>query len=277
MTARLDIQAATRNGITYLQHSYFTPPLRVADITEDKQSAWLHLMLMNSSPGILDQDQYAITIRLGENASLHLHTQSYQRLFNMKSGAAQQTEIYLDKGASFIYLPHPAVPHENSIFTVKNKIFITGDCNLLWGEVLTCGRKLSTALPAANGEVFRFSKYHSLTEIWSGGKLIIRENLLMQPSVIDPNRIGQLEGFTHQASLICLGKTGITRTQTDELHGYLSGQTGILFGVSAIAGNGIIVRILGNKAEPLYHFLQMIAAQLLKQKTIYPSQPVHAV
>ena len=56
----------------------------MANITEDKTGATLQLMLMSSSPGILDGDEYKIKIELEENCSLQLHTQSYQRLFNMK-------------------------------------------------------------------------------------------------------------------------------------------------------------------------------------------------
>jgi urease accessory protein len=149
MIAKLHIQTAFKNGATCLQQNYFTPPFKTANITEDKRSNWLRIMLMNSSPGILDGDDYEIKIGLAENSSLQLHTQAYQRLFNMKKGATQLMEVHLEKDSSFIYLPHPSVPHENSIFTAKNKIFLNNDCNLIWGEVLTCGRKL-------NGEVFRF-------------------------------------------------------------------------------------------------------------------------
>ena len=80
---------------------------------------------MSSSPGILDEDEYELKIELGENSSLQLHTQSYQRLFNMKKGAKQLMEVYLEKGSSFVYLPHPSVPHENSVFTATNKFFLS--------------------------------------------------------------------------------------------------------------------------------------------------------
>ena len=112
--------------------------------------------------------------------------------------ASQTLEVHLQaSGSSFCFLPHPVVPHETSDFSANNKIFLTDNCSLIWGEVLTCGRKLS-------GEIFKFSKYHSVTEIFINDKLVIKENLLIKPSVIDVNAIGQMEGYTHQATLICL-------------------------------------------------------------------------
>jgi len=90
-------------------------------------------MLMSSSPGILDRDEYRMSIEVAEGCSLNLQTQSYQRLFNMKNGALQNMEVHLKEGASFCYIPHPAVPHESSIFVARNKIFLSNNCNFTWG------------------------------------------------------------------------------------------------------------------------------------------------
>ncbi len=258
MNAKLHIQASLRNGITYLNKSYFTPPFKIADITEDKKAGPLQLMMMCSSPGILDEDDYDIKIELDEGCNMQLHTQGYQRLFTMNKGAAQLMQVYLNKDASFTYLPHPSVPHEHSIFTAKNKIYLSDNCSLVWGEVLTCGRKL-------NGEVFKFSKYHNLTEVFINDKLVVKENLLMQPSVVDTKAIGQLEQFTHQASLICLNEKINVNELLDEVYEYLSLQNEIIFGVTAAPVNGMIVRLLGNKAEQLWECL-ISSAQLFKKR-----------
>ena len=159
MISKLHIQTSLRNETTFLKRVYFTPPFKIADITEDKRSGQLHLMIMNSSPGILDGDEYKMKIELSEKSSLHLHTQSYQRLFTMKKNASQTLEVLQAPGSSFCFLPHPVVPHELSDFSSHNKIFLAGNCCLIWGEVLACGRKL-------NGEIFKFSKYHSITQIF---------------------------------------------------------------------------------------------------------------
>src|SRR3981189_2210537 len=107
MNAEVYIQVALREGITSLRRTYYTPPFKVANITEDKQDPLLRLMLMCSSPGILDGDDYSIRLEIGENSRMQLFTQSYQRLFQMKQGAVQSMEVRLEKGASFFYLPHP--------------------------------------------------------------------------------------------------------------------------------------------------------------------------
>ncbi len=103
MIAALQITVALRNGISYLKEAYFTPPLKVANITEDKTANNLQIAIMSASPGILDGDDYQLKVSLEEGCTMQLHTQSYQRLFNMKTGARQLMEIYLQDNSSFVY------------------------------------------------------------------------------------------------------------------------------------------------------------------------------
>lgn len=255
MKSRLHIQTAERKGITYLKQSYYTPPFKVANITEDKKAGPLHLMLMCSSPGILEGDDYDLKINIEENSCLHLHTQSYQRLFNMKNGARQNMEVYLLKGADLVYIPHPAVPHKQSVFTSRCKIYLQGDNRLIWGESLTCGRKL-------NGEQFQFVKYHSLTEVFINGRLAIRDNWLVQPGIMPVDAIGQWEGFSHQASLIILDKPETIPMHYDAINNFLLPRKEITYGISCLSDAGLIIRLLGYKAEQLFNCQNNIARQI---------------
>jgi len=262
MKSGLHIQVAGRNGSAYLKKAFFTTPLKVMNITEDKTGESLHLMLMSSSPGILDGDEYDINIEIEKNCSLQLQTQAYQRLFNMKQGATQKMKVRLDEGASFFFLPHPSVPHEQSSFITCNDFYLSDNCYFLFGEVLTCGRKL-------NGELFLFSKYHSISNIYLNNKLVIKENLLMQPSFINVHGIGQLEGYTHQASLIFLCQDVDIKSIQQQLTELLLLENNIETGITSAPVNGIIIRMLGNGAEQLYDCMLRIK-EVLKIK-----DPVH--
>jgi urease accessory protein len=268
MIATLHIETALRGNITFLKTSYCTTPFKVANITEDKKDNTLRLMLMSSSPGILDGDVYQQKIMLAPGCALELQTQSYQRLFNMKVGASQNLEVHQSEGSAFLFLPHPSVPHEAAIFSATNKIFLSDNCSLIFGEILTCGRKLS-------GEAFLFSKYHNLTQVYLNNKLIIKENLLMQPATININAIGQLEGFTHQASLIYLHETADCESLLQTITEQLTQQSDIIFGITAAPINGLIIRILGQKGEQLHNCLKNIAA-ILPQVSTHKTE-AHAV
>ena len=252
MKADLHINTFLRNGITCLGDAYVNSPFKLMNITEDKTLNQLHLMVMSSSPGILDNDAYDIKIKVVDEGVLQLHTQSYQRLFNMQKGATQNMEVIVGKGGSFIFLPHPSVPHEQSIFKAKNTFYLQDDSSLVWGEILTCGRKL-------NGEVFQFSTYHSTTDIYLNEQLIIKENLFMQPAIVDPCLLGQMEGYTHQASMIIIKNKSAVDTNKETIYNYLSLLENVSFGVSVTPANGLIVRVLGYKAEQLHNCLKHIS------------------
>ncbi|MDB5248469.1 MAG: urease accessory protein UreD [Segetibacter sp.] len=252
MIAKLHIKAALREGKTFLKRSFFTHPFKLANVTEDKSQNQLQLMLMSSSPGVLDGDEYEIKIELEEGCSLQLQTQSYQRLFTMKKGASQNMEVNMCKGSSFCYLPHPAVPHKASDFVAANKINLSDNCTLTWGEIVTCGRKLS-------GEEFQFTRFQNHTEIFLNGRLVVKENLLIKPSAINVMAIGQLEGYTHQASLIFIDEGAAVNELISKINDTLIGVESICFGVSALSVKGVIIRLLGYKGEQLYNCLQLIS------------------
>jgi len=251
MVSELQITAGERQGITYLQHSYFTRPFKVADIS-GKDNPVLHLVMMTASPGILDGDNYKISMELAPGANVHLYTQSYQRIFNMQQGAKQQVQVKMGAGSSLCYLPHPSVPHEQSVFEGYNSIEIERDCRLMWGEIITCGRKLS-------GEVFKCRLFQSITEVYRDGKLLFKDVTVLQPEQIPANVTGQWEEYTHQAALLWHNETKDMTVMADLINDMLSQEKGIAAGVSQTASGALLVRVLGQGGEQLYSLFKKIA------------------
>lgn len=253
LKAVVHIETALRDGKTFLKNSFCDAPFKLGDITEDKSKKGLHLMLMSSSPGVLDGDEYNFQIRLGEGTATTLQTQSYQRIFQMEKGAVQSMNINLEAGASFVYLPHPVVPHKGSSFTARNKFFLADHCSLVWGEVISCGRKL-------NDEIFQFTSFHSITEIYRNECLIVKENVFIKPAEMNLAGLGQMEGYTHQASFLYINDSANVDELINRLAADLESSVDIGFGISALPVNGFVLRLLGCKAEQLFILLQRIAA-----------------
>ena len=255
LKAKVHIETVLRNERTVLNNSFCSSPLKIANVTEDKQQRDLRLMLMSSSPGVLDNDEYCYAINVRSGSKLRLETQSYQRLFSMKTGASQKMIIHLENNTSFTYLPHPTVPHEGSIFKTSNKIYLEENSSLTWGEVISCGRKL-------NDEIFKFTSYHSTTEVFQKDKLVVKENLLLKPKEIRLDAIGQLEEFTHQATLLYINDQMQAADIVNTIAFEFKPNGDIAFGISTLPVNGIIVRILGYKAEELFLLLQHISQEI---------------
>jgi urease accessory protein len=253
MRSKLYITAGYKNNSTYLKNSFCTHPFKIANVTEDRSARLMKLMIMSSSPGVLDNDHYEVEISVEEEAQLQLTTQSFQRLFTMSSGAEQTMDVHLAQNASFFYIPHPTVPHKSSHFNSASNIYLTGNHNLLWSEIITCGRKLCN-------EQFTFTRFQNINKVYLNSKLIIKENILLEPYKRSVSTFGQLEGFTHQSSLLYLNNNINIEYLMNECRQILLAIDGIEFGMSALPAAGFAVRMFGYKGEQLFELHRKVAS-----------------
>lgn len=251
---------AFRNNRTFLDKSFCTPPFRIVDITEDKKSPLAYLMTMSSSPGILDRDFHDIKITAGPYTSTILQNQAYQRIFQMNHGGRLNLEITLHEGSTLSFIQHPVVPHQQSVFNAVNRIYTSHNSELLFGEIITCGRKLS-------GEVFKFNHFQSLTEIFIEGKLAVKDNILIEPRHLDLAGIGQLEGYTHQATLYYMNQRDDSiEMPYNSAKKLLNDAEGIEYGISKTLGNTFIVRALADGGEKLLQTFRNIESEIIIEK-----------
>lgn len=262
MISELKIVTGNRSGVSYLKESYYTKPFKLADIGAYRADKALCLMLMTASPGMLNGDDYRIDINVSAGTRLQLQTQAYQRLYSMQTGARQQINVQVGQHALFSFVPHPVVPHTDAVFEGHNRICLEEGSRLIWGEILTCGRKL-------NGEVFRFRLFHNVTELRFRGKLILKDNLLLQPARLNVQSPGQMEGFTHQATLIYADTREEAPPVADRLLELLATEPGMAYGVTQTAGPAIVLRMLAHGAEQLFDCMRRMEA-LLWNETAMP-------
>lgn len=84
----------------------------------------------------------------------------------------------------------------------------------------------------------------------------------MQPSVIDVHAIGQLEGFTHQASFIYLQEDADIKHLQTTLLELLAEEKNIDYGITITPVNGLLIRLLGHGAEQLHKLLIKLNRQI---------------
>lgn len=256
MVSSLAIQIEQREGVSYLKDAYVTQPFRIVPVGQYKKDKAAYLMIMSSSPGLLDNDEHQITINLASNTKLQLQTQAYQRLFHMKNKSTQTTTIQMEEGSVFAYVPHPVVPQRASTFISRNRVELKANCHFLLSDIITCGRKLS-------GEEFEYDHFQNLTEIYYEGKLQLKDNVLLQPELMPLQGLGILEGYTHQGTLIYYNTANISvQAYIDFFHEEYGEMEAIAFGISAVEGDGFMVRLLGQGAEKLFTIFQAIQQKL---------------
>jgi len=238
---------------TIMKDVYFTAPFNLVEVRENKKNQLLEVMVMSSSPGLLNNDSYDINIEVIDDTALNLQTQSYQRIFVSEQGTSQNMTIRVGNGAYFSHTPHPTVPHKGARYTARNAINLQSSSTLLWGEILTCGRK-----HMAEGERFLFKKHHAITEIYREGVLVFKDSLYLAPDEIDVNQFGQYEGRTHQGSLFFTAPDIDVNERMSEVSARLSSEKEIDFGITKVLDNAYLLRVLGNEGEQLFKLFTKI-------------------
>ncbi len=269
--ANLYIKTGFKEGKSYLMDSYVSVPFRITNIGQIKEDDCLYMMLGSSSPGLLDTDNHEIDINVEENSRFQLQTQSYQRLYNMKKGSSQITKVKLAPNSAFCYVPHPIVPQENSIFRNHTIIHLEKNCELILSEIITCGRKNSEFISPDReifGEIFKFTYFQNVTEIYFNDLLILKDKIILEPQVVPVDTVIQLEGYTHQATFIYLntGNNSVEYELIAEILKIMEYEENISFGVSEMAANGFVLRVLGNGGEQLFNCFQQIQNFLWERK-----------
>lgn len=262
MICALDIKIAQRQGRSYLQDAYVTQPFRIVPVGQYKRDMAAYLMMMSSSPGLLDGDDHRISVQLAAGTALQLQTQAYQRLYHMKEGSSQHITVRMEPNSSFSYVPHPVVPQHSSRFQSINRIRMQKDCQVLWSDIITCGRKMS-------GESFVYHHFQACTEIYMEERLLMKDNVLLQPHNMPVGGMGMLEGYTHQGTLIYYNTKGISvQNWIDRFYERYHQEPATLFGITALQGDGFMLRILGTGGEQLFSIFQEIQTHLWESEFV---------
>ncbi|SMG39059.1 urease accessory protein UreD [Sphingobacterium psychroaquaticum] len=256
MVCELNIKVAHRAGNSFLKDAFLTPPFRIVPVGQYKKDKAAYLMIMSSSPGLLDGDTHNIEVDIAQGSKLQLQTQAYQRLFHMKGDSAQTMRVNLGQDATFSFVPHPVVPQNASSFRSHNIIHLQKNNHVLLSDIVTCGRKMS-------GESFQYHHFQSLTECFIEGKLVLKDNVLLQPDKMPIQGLGILEGYTHQGTLFYLNSAGVdVLSWIDKFHQQYGDREDLAFGISELQEKGFMVRVLGHGAEPMFDLFKDIQNQL---------------
>ena len=140
-----------------------------------------------------------LVIDVKEGAKLSIVTQGHTKVFKSASRdvvTRQTLEVNVEKNASLCLLPDPVQPFEESVYEQK-QIFKVGEgANICLLDWISAGR-------TARGEKWDFTSWKGRNEIWGGGRLLLRDNVIIEGDIEGDQRAGtlSLKGKMHELSL----------------------------------------------------------------------------
>ena len=176
LEARAELEFTVRRDKTRLVKSFAEPPLQIqrALYLDEAAPDLAFLYLLNSTPGLFQDDIQTINVTAGPQTRTHLTTPSATKVFAMPQREARQfLNLDLQEGAYLEYLPEPLIPFRDSRLRQYNRVELAGGAILAAGEVLSPGR-------AARGESFAFQRLERrLTVTGPDGKPILHETFVL--------------------------------------------------------------------------------------------------
>ncbi|MFD1801488.1 urease accessory protein UreD [Mixta tenebrionis] len=205
------------------------------------------VFMISTSGCLLQGDRQALDIYMAAGACGHVTTQAATKIHAMSHNyAAQCQHITLEEESYLELMPDPVIPHDNSRFFSTTQIAIHPTATLLYGEIVTSGRKYH----AADGG-FNFDLYSSsVTASTSDGAELFSERYLLTPKTQPLNNVGVMGEFSVFGNLVLLTPARHHAAILQQSQPIYDAAAGIASGASLLPNQcGVIFKALGYEAH----------------------------
>jgi urease accessory protein len=228
------------------------PPWRVVRAFPQANGAAL-AHLHNVSGGVLAGDRLSLAISVGRGAAAQVTTTGATRVYRRKAGAPaseQHTEITIAENGLLEHLPDPLIPFAGSRHVQRTTVALAEGATFFGWEVLAPGRQ-------ARGEIFAFESLRMETLVRSHSRPLVHENLSLDPRARPLDSPARLGGYLHAAGFYAVqaGRSAselrALESELNEIAREVSGAGSMIWGASALAADGVVVRGLSATARDL--------------------------
>jgi urease accessory protein len=252
LNARLELRFTADSDGTKLRVEAQEPPWRVIRAFPGSCGATL-VHLHNVSGGVLAGDHLTLDVRAGAGSKAQLTTTGATRLYRHRAGsrdAEQHVTIHVESGALVEYLPDMVIPFRGSRNHQHTTVTLEPDARFFWWEHLAPGRQ-------AMGEEFSFESLRISTRVQTPQRTLLLEDFRLEPAARSLRAVAAMGGFTHAASFYAfhVGRSAGEWRQLELALSEVARQESrdgcILWGVSALASDGVIVRGLSTTSRSI--------------------------
>jgi urease accessory protein len=179
--------------------------------------------LLTPAAALFDGDVIDLDVECGPYTDVTLVTTGATRLNRCDHGLiSAQLSVRVAAGAVFRYLPHELIPFRGSLYRQRMCIDLAADASAVLLEVITPGQDFTYRQLEFETRVRRESR-----------------TLMLERFVLTPDSRAALRGWTHYGSVFAFGS--VAPTADDVPNG----------GASTLAGNGVVLKVLGDTAQQL--------------------------
>lgn len=210
-------------------------------LDSEKISAYFILGL---GGGYVEGEKYRYSINLKEDARAIITTQASTKVYKCVHGekTEQETRINLEKNSILEYITDSVILYKDAVYKQVNNIYMDESATLIYSDGITSGW-------SKEGEEFQYSNVQLKTSVYVNNKIVLLDNLLVNPREDDVTKLGFFEGYQNFGTLLVINKN-INSEVIEELRNNLKNlNLPINFGISELEVNGFVLRVLGNLTQ----------------------------
>lgn len=194
--------------------------------------------------GYVEGEKYRFEITLKNGARSIITTQSSTKVYKCEHNeeTKQETKIILKDSSVLEYVTNSVILYKDAIYKQVNEIYMDDDSTLIYSDGITSGW-------SKDGESFTYSRALLNTKVYLNNRIVLLDNLLVNPRENDVTELGYFEGYENFGTLLVINRN-ITSDVIDILKQKVRElDLPINFGISELEVNGFVCRVLGDLTQ----------------------------
>ena len=210
--------------------------------------------------GYVEGEKYRYSINLQEDSRSIITTQASTKVYKCVHGekTEQETLINLEKNSILEYITDSVILYKDAIYKQVNNIYMDESATLIYSDGITSGW-------SKEGADFQYSNVQLKTSVYVNNKMVLLDNLLVNPREDDVTKLGFFEGYQNFGTLLVINKN-INAKTIEELRNYIKNlNLPICFGISELEVNGFVLRALGNLTQNIESAIRLCHNYIRKE------------
>lgn len=233
-----------KNGNTVISEKRFDGLIKLSPTIHLDSEKISTFFIVGLGGGYVEGEKYKYSINLKEDSRSIITTQASTKVYKCEHGekTEQETIINLEKNSILEYITDSVILYKNAIYKQVNNIYMDESATLIYSDGITSGWSKA-------GDAFQYSNVQLKTRVYVNNKLVLLDNLLVNPREDDVTKLGFFEGYQNFGTLLVINKN-INIKLIEELRNYIKRlNLPIYFGISELEVNGFVLRVLGNLTQ----------------------------
>ena len=240
----VDVVIENRNNETVITNKRFYGLVKVSPTIHLDSEKISTYFLLGLGGGYVEGEKYRYSFTLRNGSRAIITTQAATKIYKCLNGiqTEQENRINLEENSILEYITDPVILYKDAIYKQENDIYMDETATLIYTDGITSGW-------SPTGDEFQYSRVQLNTNIYINNKIVLLDNLIINPKKDDVKGIGYFEGYNNFGTLIVINKD-INDDIICEMRRAVSElNLPIYFGISELEVNGFVLRVLGNLTQ----------------------------